>query len=661
LRDVLALNVAAGVNLRGLRNAGSISMAAAASAAAFRPRLAKYVPAQTGRFWPLTLGAVGVVYGDIGTSPIYAFREAALAATAGSHVTDATVLGILSLIVWSLLLLVTLKYVFLLLRADFNGEGGTFALMALAQVVARNKHLVLLLGIAGAAFLYGDAAITPALSVISAVEGLKVIAPALDYVVVPLSIAILVGLFAMQSRGTAKVGAFFGPIILIWFAALAAIGLVRIAEHPGVLAAFNPIYGLTFLIQNGLIGFTVLGLVFLAVTGSETLYADLGHFGRLPIQAAWLGVALPALTVNYLGQGALVLANPHAIENPFFLMFPGWALWPMILLTTAATVIASQAVITGAYSLTRQAVQLGLLPRFNIRHTSEDVAGQIYLPRVNWLLLIAVVLLVVIFQSSSALASAYGVAVTATMITTSLMAFMVLRGRWLWPMWRVAALLVPLLLIELSFFAANATKLFEGAWVPIACAVALMAVMLTWRRGTAILGAGARSHADLHSVVQALEKKPPVRVSGTAVFLTATPDAAPTSLLHNLKHNHMLHERNILLTVKTASTPRVPNSERIAIEKLSETFTSLTLTYGFMETPNVLKGLQLCRSRGLSIDLPATSFFLSRRALRPAPRSQMSRLQERLFIWLAGSAEDATTYFQIPSGRVVEIGTQILV
>jgi len=630
-------------------------MAAAAASASF-PRNIQSVQAQAGRFWPLTLGAIGVVYGDIGTSPIYAFREAATAAAAGGQVTQAAVLGILSLIVWSLMLLVTLKYVFVLLRADLNGEGGTFALMALAQAVAqRGRHVVLLLGIAGAAFLYGDAAITPALSVISAVEGLKVITPAFEHLVIPLSIAILIGLFAMQSRGTAKVGAFFGPIILVWFVVLATIGVVRIVEHPGVLAAFNPLYGLAFLANHGLIGFTVLGLVFLAVTGCEALYADLGHFGRVPIQVAWLFVALPALTINYLGQGALVLANPQTIENPFFLMFPSWALWPVVLLTTAATVIASQAVITGAYSLTRQAIQLGLLPRFNIRHTSDEVAGQIYLPRVNWLLL------VVIFKSSSALASAYGVAVTATMIVTSLMAFVVFRRRWLWPMWRVALILVPLLLIELVFFAANVIKIFEGAWVPLAFAASLMVVMLTWRRGMGIVSADARSHADLEAVVQALERKPPLRVSGTAVFLTATADAAPTALLHNLKHNRMLHERNILLTVKTAEVPRVPNSERAAIERLSDTFTTVTLTYGFMETPDVIKGLQLCRKKGLNIDPGSTSFFLSRRTLRPASRSRMGRLQEKLFIWLAGSAEDATAYFQIPPDRVVEIGTQIVV
>jgi KUP system potassium uptake protein len=617
---------------------------------------------QTRRFWPLTLGAVGIVYGDIGTSPIYAFREAVVATTGEALVTPDTVLGILSLIVWSLLLLVTLKYVFVLLRADFNGEGGTFALMALAQSVAQHsKHLILLLGIAGASFLYGDAAITPALSVISAVEGLKVIAPAFEKAVVPLSIVILIGLFAVQRRGTARIGAFFGPIILVWFTVLTVMGVICIAEEPRVLAAFNPLYGLAFLLHSGLIGLTVLGLVFLAVTGAETLYADLGHFGRWPIQAAWLGVALPALTINYLGQGALVLGRPQAIENPFFLMFPSWALWPIVLLTTAATVIASQAVITGAYSLTRQAIQLGLLPRFSIRHTSREVAGQIYLPRINWVLLGAVLLLVVVFKSSSALTAAYGVAVTATMITTSLMAFFVIWKLWRWPMWRAAALIVPLLLIELVFFAANMMKIVEGAWVPLAIAISLMLVMLTWLRGTTVLNAMARKHADLQWLVRTLEKKPPYRVNGTAVFLTATPNAAPSSLLHNLKHNHMLHERNILLTIKTADVPHVPNSERVKIESLSDMFIGVTLTYGFMETPSVEKGLQLCRRHGLNVDPAATSFFLSRRTLRRASRSLMRRWQEKLFIWLAGSAEDATTYFQIPSDRVVELGTQIAV
>jgi KUP system potassium uptake protein len=634
---------------------------AAAASALFRRSL-QNAPVLENHFWPLTLAAIGVVYGDIGTSPIYAFREAAIAATGEAAVSPPTVLGILSLIVWSLLVLVTLKYIFVLLRADLNGEGGTFALMSLAQSVApQRRHAILLLGIIGATFLYGDAAITPALSVISAVEGLKVIAPQCEQAVVPLSLAVLIGLFAVQSRGTAKVGSLFGPIIVVWFVVLALMGAIHIAENPSVLAAFDPRYAIRFLWYNGLIGFAVLGLVFLAVTGAEALYADLGHFGRYSIQAAWLGLALPALALNYLGQGALVLMNPKAVDNPFFLMFPGWALWPAVLLATAATVIASQAVITGAYSLTRQAVQLGLLPRFNVRHTSEAVAGQIYLPRINWLLLLVVLLLVAIFKSSSALAAAYGVAVTATMISTSLMAFVVLRRRWMWPMWRVTTLIVPLLVIEFVFFSANVIKIIEGAWVPVAVALSLVITMLTWRQGIHLLAVEAGKHADLHSLVQMLEKKPPLRVSGTAVFLTATPDAAPSSLLHNLKHNHMLHERNILLTIKFAQLPRVRNNERVVIETLSDSFTAVTLTYGFMETPDVIKGLQLCRRRGLNVDPVSTSFFLSRRTFRPAARSPMRRWQEKLFIWLAGSADDATTYFQIPADRVVEIGTQITV
>jgi KUP system potassium uptake protein len=620
--------------------------------------------AATRHFWPLTLGAIGVVYGDIGTSPIYAFREAVVAATGQGIVAPETVLGILSLILWSLFLLVTLKYVFVLLRADFNGEGGTFALMALAQTVAqRSRHIILVLGVIGASFLYGDAAITPALSVVSAVEGLKVITPAFDRAIAPLSLVILIGLFAMQRRGTASVAALFGPIILVWFAALSIIGVICIADEPSVLAAFNPGHGATFLLNNGFVGVTVLGLVFLAVTGAEALYADLGHFGRKPIQAAWFAIALPALTLNYLGQGALVLGRPAAIENPFFLMFPNWALWPLVLLTTAATVIASQAVITGAYSITRQAVQLGLLPRFAIRHTSGEMAGQIYLARVNWLLLIAVLFLVAVFKSSSALAAAYGVAVTATMITTTLMAFFVFWRRWGWPVWKVAALLLPLLLIEQIFFAANVIKIFEGAWVPLAIAISLMLVMLTWVKGTTILNAISRKKDDasLDWLVSTLEKKPPHRVNGTAVFLTGSPDAAPAALLHNLKHNHMLHERNIVLTVKTADVPRVPNNERVRIGKISDSFSAVSLTYGFMETPNIEQGLAICRRRGLNIEPSSTSFFLSRRVLRPTSRSQMPVWQQKLFIWLAGSAEDAAAYFQIPSDRVVEIGTQIVI
>jgi KUP system potassium uptake protein len=627
------------------------------------PTAATHGDPQAKQFWPLTLGAIGVVYGDIGTSPIYAFREAAVAAAGSGAITHDTVLGLLSLILWSLLLVVTLKYVLVLLRADINGEGGTFALMALAQSVGRqSKHVILLLGIAGASFLYGDAVITPAISVLSAVEGLKLISPLFEKVVLALTILILIALFAVQSRGTARVAAFFGPIVLIWFLAIAVAGAVHIVTEPSVLAAFDPIYGGAFLVNNGLIGLTALGLVFLAVTGAEALYADLGHFGRRPIQAAWLALALPALTINYFGQGALLLAHPDTIENPFFRMFPSWSLWPIVVLSTMATIIASQAVITGAYSITRQAVQLGLLPRFSILHTSESVAGQIYLPRVNGLLLVAVLLITAIFQNSSALAAAYGVAVTATMIVTSVMAFFVIWKVWRWKMWQAVALIAPLLLIEQVFFAANVLKIFEGAWVPLAIAISLITVMLTWMRGTSLLNAASQKQdAALDWLVRKLEQKPPHRVTGTAVFLTVNPSVAPKALLHNLKHNRALHERNIILTIRTADVPRVANGERVKVVSVSDTFKEVTLTYGFMETPNLSRGLVLCRKQGLQIDPTVTSFFLSRRNLRPAPHSPMPRWQEMLFIWLADNAEDATAYFQIPADRVVEIGTQVAI
>jgi len=616
-------------------------------------------------FWPLTLGALGVVYGDIGTSPIYAFKEALTAAT-GHDATVAPpdiVLGILSLIIWTLLLLVTGKYVLLVLRADLNGEGGTFTMMSLAQSKARrSKTALLLLGIVGTCFLYGDAAITPALSVISAVEGLKVIAPAFEKLILPLSIVILIALFAVQSRGTAKMASYFGPIIVVWFLVLGGMGLVCIAREPSVLLAFNPIYAVKFVLNHGWIGFAALGFVFLAVTGAEALYADMGHFGRKPIQTAWMIMVLPALVLNYLGQGATVLRDPTTISNPFFLMYPAWALWPVVILTTVATVIASQAVITGAYSITRQAIQLGLLPRFSVLHTSKDVAGQIYLPRVNWLLLGLVLLLVVIFKSSSALSAAYGIAVTATMMTTSIMACYVVWRVWGWPLWKSAGIFVPLLMLEIVFFSSNIAKIFEGAWVPLAIAVALSTVMLTWARGTRVLHAQSRKQdTALDWLIGKLEKKAPHKVSGTAVFLTATPTAAPSALLHNLKHNHMLHERNIVLTVRTADVPRVPSSEVAKVEKLSDGFTSVTLTFGFMETPSIERGLQLCKKKGLNVDAASSSFFLSRRVLRPASKSPMPFWQDRLFIWLAGTAEDATDYFQIPPDRVVEIGTQITV
>ena len=615
-------------------------------------------------FWALTLGSIGVVYGDIGTSPLYAVRESVTAAVgAGNPASEAAVLGILSLIIWALILVVTVKYVIILLRADNNGEGGTLALMALAhRALQRGGGLVVLLGIVSAALFYGDAMITPALSVLSAVEGLKIVTPAFEPYVVPLAIVILVALFAVQSRGTASVAAYFGPITLVWFFALATAGVWHISDNPAVLRAFDPRYGADFLFSHGLIGLLTLGAVFLVVTGSEALYADLGHFGKKPIRMAWLTVVLPALTINYLGQGALVLADPKAIENPFFLLYPEWAILPMVGLATAATVIASQAVITGAYSITSQAIQLGLLPRFEIRHTSESQFGQIFMPRVNMLLLLGVVVLVIFFRSSSALASAYGIAVTGTMVVTAMMAFVVVWKVWKWGPVAAALLMVPFLLIDLVFLSANMLKVFEGGWMPLALGALVMLVMYSWRRGSRVLFQKTRKlEIPLRDLVTSLEKKPPQRVPGTAVFLTSDPDSAPTALLHSLKHYKVLHEQNVILTVEYAPTPRVDESERVRMEPIGETFMRVVLRFGFMERPNVPKALAVARKQGWTLDIMSTSFFLSRRALRPAKDSVLPLWQDRLFIGLARSASDATDYFQIPTGRVVEVGTQVTV
>src|SRR5947209_1971341 len=614
-------------------------------------------------FWALTLGSIGVVYGDIGTSPLYAFREAIVAATSGGEVTETAVLGVLSLIFWALIIVVTLKYVVLLLRADNNGEGGTLTLMALAQrALGRSTPILFLLGTISGALFYGDAVITPALSVLSAVEGMKVATPAFDPYVVPLTVVILIALFAVQSRGTAQVAALFGPITLVWFLAIAAAGIYHIGSNPSVIAALNPWHAISFLGHHGMIGLVTLGAVFLAVTGAEALYADLGHFGRHPIQAAWLFVVLPALVLNYLGQGALVLANPKAIENPFFLLYPDWALLPMVVLATAATVIASQAVITGAYSLTRQAIQLGLLPRMEIRHTSVTQVGQIYMPRVNALLLTGVLLLVPLFRSSSALASAYGIAVTGTMVVTVTMAFVVIWKVWKWSPLAAGALIAPFLLIDLTFLGANLLKVLEGGYVPLAFGGFVMLLMYTWRRGSRLLFDKTRKQeTPLRGLVAMLEKRPPMHVPGTAVFFTSDPTSAPTALMHSLKHYKVLHEKNVILTVQTADTPTVKAEDRVQIEQIGESFSCVTLHFGYMETPNVPKALAIARRLGWHFDIMSTSFFLSRRALRPAAKSGMPKWQDRLFIRLARRANDATDYFQIPTGRVVENGTQVTV
>jgi KUP system potassium uptake protein len=615
-------------------------------------------------FWGLTLGAIGVVYGDIGTSPLYAVRESVLAAVgAGNPASYDAVLGILSLIIWALLLVVTLKYVVILLRADNNGEGGTLALMALAnRATGGRAPIIILLGIISGGLFFGDAIITPSLSVLSAIEGIKIITPTFEPYVVPITAAILLGLFSVQSRGTARVVSFFGPITLVWFITLTLAGIWHISQNPAVLLAFNPFYGVTFLIHHGIIGLLTLGAVFLVVTGSEALYADLGHFGRAPIRTAWLFVALPALTINYLGQGALVLADPKAIENPFFLLYPQWALIPMVLLAIAATVIASQAVITGAYSITQQAIQLGLLPRLEIRHTSEALVGQIFMPRVNSFLLIGVLLLVFAFRSSNALASAYGIAVTGTMVMTTMLAFVVIWKVWNWSPITAGLLVAPFLMLDTTFLGANLLKVVEGGWMPLMLGSAMVTVMYTWRRGTWLLAAKTRKlETPLLGLIKMLERSPPYRASGTAVFLTGDPDHAPTALLHNLKHNKVLHERNVILTVEYAETPHIASDERVRIEQLEDSFLRVVLRFGFMDMPNIPHALVIARKMGWQFDIMSTSFYLSRRSLKVASRSEMPRWQARLLILLASGAIDATDYFKIPTGRVVEIGAQVAI
>jgi len=611
----------------------------------------------------LALGSVGVVYGDIGTSPLYAFREAATAASVDQIVTRDIVFGVLSLILWALIITVTLKYVLLLLRADNNGEGGTLSLTALAtRALGRRTAFVFIVGVIGASMFLGDSVITPAISVLSAVEGLKLATPAFGDFVVPLTVVILIALFAAQSRGTARVAAMFGPIMVIWFVSIAIAGGLHIRDDPTVLFAINPYYGVNFLIHHGTIGLVTLGAVFLVVTGGEALYADLGHFGRKPIQTAWFCLVFPALLINYFGQGAKVLADPAAIENPFYRLVPDQFLLPMVVLATAATVIASQAVITGAYSLVHQAIQLGMLPRLTILHTSASHVGQIYIPRVTVSLMVGVLLLVGLFRTSSALASAYGIAVATTMVVDGLLAFIVIWKRWEWPLWQTLLLIAPFVFVDVIFFSANFLKLFEGAWAPLLFGATMVLLILTWRRGTGILiSKTRRTEVPLDTLFRSLEKKPPHIVPGTAVFLTSDPEFAPTALLHNLKHNKILHEHNVVLTIITADTPRVSEEDRVRIKPLSQRFARVSLKFGYMEQPNVPKALAIARKHGWQFDIMSTSFFLSRRALKPSAKSGMPSWQDHLFIGLARSASDATDFFQIPTGRVVEVGTQVTV
>ncbi len=648
---------------------------AAASAKAPDPALNQAVESATSpalpptapspRFWALMLGAVGVVFGDIGTSPLYAMREAlGHARPGGSH--EMAVLGVISLVIWALILVVTIKYVVFLMRADNHGEGGTLALSALAQQAAgRRTVAIFLLSVAGAALFYGDCVITPAISVLSAVEGAKgapEIGHLLSVYVDPIAGGILVALFFVQARGTHRVAAFFGPIVALWFVTLAGLGLYHLADDLSVFRALSPYYGVRFLIESGFTGFVILGAVFLAVTGASALYADMGHFGRRPIRAAWLWFVFPCLALNYLGQGALVLHHPIYRHDPFWAMAPKAAYWPILMLATAATVIASQAVITGAFSMTQQAVQLGLLPRMNIRRTSETQAGQIFIPSVNLFLMIGVLLLLLVFQTSSHLSSAYGAAVTGAMFVDTLLAYVIVRRVWNWKLWQAALLLVPIGVIDLVFISSNLVKLKEGAWMPLALGGGLMVVMWTWSRGSHILSEKVRRDSlPLSDLIDMLRARPPHRSPGTAMYLTADSDMAPVALLHNLKHNKVLHQHNVIVTVRTADIPTVADCDRIGIEKINDDFKKLTLSYGFMESPNLPKALQLCKKQGLKFDIMTTSFFLGRRSLVVAEHSGMPIWQDKLFIFLTRNSANPTDFFKIPPGRVVELGAQVTV
>jgi KUP system potassium uptake protein len=611
----------------------------------------------------LSLAALGVVYGDIGTSPIYALRES-LHGTHGVPPTSGNVLGLLSLIVWALVLVISIKYLVFVMRADNCGEGGMIALTALvtptSPTARRRRRVLVLVGLFGASLLYGDGMITPAISVLSAIEGLEVATPIFAPYVIPITIAILIGLFAVQSHGTARIGSIFGPVMLVWFVTLGVLGAAQLVHHPGVLAAVNPVHAVRFFAANGWHSLLVLGSVFLVVTGGEALYADMGHFGVLPIRLSWFGFVLPTLLLNYFGQGALVLADPAAAAHPFFLLAPSWALIPLVILTTLATVIASQAVISGAFSLTRQAVQLGYLPRMNIAHTSETQAGQIYIPGLNWILMVACIGLVLGFRSSSGLAAAYGVAVTTDMVFTSILFAVVARTRWHWGLPAVFGLAAAFLAVDLSFWAGSLLKIPSGGWVPLVVAWFVFTIMTTWSTGRGILAErlaeGAPTFAEFLAAVAA---DPPTRVSGTAVYLARNPSAVPFALLHNIKHNKVLHERVVLLALVTEGSARVPDEERLRVEEVAPGIHRIIARHGFAEDPAVLGLLGPLRERGLDLDLTRTTFFLGRETLLATDRPGMALWRERLFARLSRNARRATQYYQLPPSRVCELGAEI--
>ncbi len=611
----------------------------------------------------LLLGAIGVVYGDIGTSPLYALKET----FAGHHplpVIESNILGILSIMFWTIMLLVSVKYVIVIMRADNRGEGGSLALLALVNTLTKTKPklkvIVTSLGLFAAALFYGDSMITPAISVLSAVEGLNVIAPHFETYVLPITVIVLTLLFIIQKRGTGVVGLAFGPIMIVWFLCLATFGLLSIAKSPQVLWALNPQHAFHFLSASPKIAFLTLGSVVLAVTGGEALYTDMGHFGKYPIRLTWFYFVLPALVLNYFGQGALLLNDPQAIENPFYLLAPAWALFPMVLLATAATVIASQAVISGAFSVANQSVQMGFLPRMEIRQTSDKSQGQIYVPFTNWTLYLAVIFLIFTFQTSSNLAAAYGIAVTGTMtIDTLLIAFIIVMS-WRWPLYLSIPLIGIFLLVDFAYFAANALKIPQGGWFPLGVAVLSFTVLSTWKRGRSLLFAEISRQAVPIQVV--LDSADSIhRIEGTAVFLTAPTEGAPSSLLHNIKHNQVLHERNILLTVTVEDKPYVTPGNRLLIDDLGKNFYRVRVFYGFMETPDIPAALELCGSWGwgLKIDVMSTSFFISRALIVSSPKSSMMKWRQQLFQALSKNGMNASDFFKIPANRVIEMGTRI--
>ncbi len=616
------------------------------------------------RLAPLVLGAIGVVYGDIGTSPLYTLKEV-FNPEHGMPMTHDNVLGVLSLVFWSLVVVVSLKYVVFIMRADNRGEGGIMALTALAlrkvNPAGKLPWWLAVLGMFGAALFYGDGAITPAISVLSAVEGLAVATPAFSHYVVPITLVILIGLFAVQKHGTAAVGALFGPVMVLWFFTLGTLGLLQVMQSPAVLEAVNPYYAVEFFVNNRLFGFLALGSVVLAVTGAEALYADMGHFGRKPIALAWFAFVFPAIYLNYLGQGALLLSNPEAVKSPFFLLAPEWLLYPMVILATAATIIASQAVISGAFSLTRQAVQLGYAPRLTVMHTSEHAIGQVYVPAINWTLLVAVCALVLGFKSSSSLASAYGIAVTGTMMIDTVLAFVVVSSLWNWSRPLAWIFLIGFISVDLAFFLANTVKIVDGGWFPIVLGVSVFTVLATWRRGRAQLHERIRTDTmPLDLFIQSLFHSPPHRVPGTAIFMTSNPDGVPRPLLHNILHNKVLHERVVMFCVTIEDIPHVSEEDSLRIEELDFGFYRVYLRYGFKDEPDIPRALELCSERGFLIEMMETTFFLGRETLiQCSGRNEMAPWRERLFITMFRNAGSAVAFFKIPVNRVVEFGTQV--